>query len=101
MNSTVDYKRLLTMKDLKAERARVHRDLHLTEINLREDKKLLEEMCTVDYWMDMIGTKIPHTGLLYSGYCIIRSMIQRRRHNNCKHREERPKMKCRCRVIYE
>lgn len=100
MNSTVDYKRLHTVRDLKAERFRVNRELLLMRMDLEEDKESIEQMFTLGYWMDMIGSKMPHTGMFYSGYRFICSLIQGRS-GKCEHRGEKRGRKRRRRVIYE
>ncbi|GHU99591.1 hypothetical protein FACS1894159_03860 [Bacteroidia bacterium] len=58
MSKFVDYARLRTIDDVRAERNRINRRIDRVRENLDEDLQQFTGLFTIDYWLEALGQKL-------------------------------------------
>lgn len=81
----VQYERLRTLADVRAERYRVNREINRTKEKLVDDYEDCKHMLTLDYWVGRLTKRVssftasPTAQWIFMGYNMISSFIQRRK----------------------
>lgn len=85
MNKRINYKRLRTIEDVRAERIRLTVAINNTERDLEDDYRRLRDYFTLDYWVGAVTGQLSGIGSssqwIATGYNIISALIQRYRDN--------------------
>ena len=83
MNSRVDYRRLRTIDDVRAQRRRVNRELGHASRRLSNDWEDFKEMFTLDYWLGQLARGTSNlTGVIHSavsGFNMVASLFKKRK----------------------
>jgi|GEM_PF-4978336 len=89
-NSRVNYKRLKSLKDLRAERLRIAREVYYKKAEILDDIEQVQELFTPDYWMGMLTRKVGNltstSGMLATGYDLVSSLIKKKRKKKARKR---------------